>query len=125
MAKVIVTLSTSFDGFIAGERRYQESLGCAGPEAHDGRGKWHNRCGDRLDEKPPHRGITMHRLPVGGNFPGLLFALGSMLIFLLAIPALWYVLAGAAALGLLIAAGLRFTQNYRESHSHEKSHLCG
>jgi hypothetical protein len=57
-------------------------------------------------EKHPHRGITMHQLPVGGNIPGLVFAVGSALIFLLAIPALWYVLAGAVAAGLLIA-GLR------------------
>lgn len=54
-------------------------------------------------EKQPHRGITMHRLPVGGDFPGLVFAVGSALIFLLAIPALWYVLAGAVAAGLAIA----------------------
>lgn len=54
----------------------------------------------------PHRGITMHELPVGGNLPGLLFVVGGCLIFLFAIPALWYVLAGAAALGLIVAAAL-------------------
>ncbi len=37
----------------------------------------------------------MHRLSVGGDFPGLVFAIGSVLIFLLAIPALWYVVGGA------------------------------
>ena len=60
-----------------------------------------------MDSKYPHRGITMHQLPVSGNFPGLLFAVGSSLIFLLAIPALWYVLAGGLAVGLVIAAVLR------------------
>jgi hypothetical protein len=55
----------------------------------------------------PHRGITMHRLQVGGNFPGLVFAVGSVLIFLLAIPALWVVVAGALAVGLVIAAVLQ------------------
>jgi hypothetical protein len=55
----------------------------------------------------PHRGITMHRLPVGDNFPGLVFAVGSALIFLFAIPALWYVLVAAVAIGLVIAAVLQ------------------
>ena len=60
-----------------------------------------------MESKSPHRGITMHRLPVEGNFPGLVFAVGSALIFLLAIPALWYVVAGALAVGLVIAAALQ------------------
>lgn len=51
----------------------------------------------------PHRGITMHQMPVGGDFPGLLFAVGSALIFLLAIPALWYVVAAAAVGGIVLA----------------------
>ena len=49
----------------------------------------------------------MHHLPVGGDFPGLVFAVGSSLIFLLAIPALWYLVAGALAVGLVIAAVLQ------------------
>ena len=49
----------------------------------------------------------MHRLSVGGDFPGLVFAIGSVLIFLLAIPALWYVVGGALVLGLVIAAVLQ------------------
>jgi hypothetical protein len=68
-----------------------------------------------MEPKPPHRGITMHRLPVGGNFPGLLFAIGTALIFLLAIPALWYVLVGAVAMGLFIAGVLQIIRHSRES----------
>jgi hypothetical protein len=49
----------------------------------------------------------MHRLRVGGDFPGLVFAVGSVLIFLLAIPALWVVVAGALVVGLVIAAVLQ------------------
>lgn len=60
-----------------------------------------------MESKSPHRGITMHHLPVGGDFPGLAFAVGSSLIFLLAIPALWYLVAGALAVGLVIAAVLQ------------------
>jgi len=55
----------------------------------------------------PHRGITMHRLPVGDNLPGLVFAVGSALIFLFAIPALWYVLVAAVVIGLVVAALLQ------------------
>jgi hypothetical protein len=51
----------------------------------------------------------MHQMPVGGNFPGLVFAVGSALIFLFAIPALWFVLVAAVAVGLVIAAVLQMT----------------
>jgi hypothetical protein len=61
-----------------------------------------------MEMKAPHRGITMHRLSVGGNFAGLVFAVGSVLIFLIAIPALWVVIAAAALLGIGIAAYLQF-----------------
>jgi hypothetical protein len=60
-----------------------------------------------METKSPHRGIDMHRLPVGGDFPGLIFAVGSALIFLIALPALWYVVVGALAVGLVIAAVLQ------------------
>ena len=73
-----------------------------------------------MDTKSPHRGITMHRLPVGGDFPGLIFAVGSVLIFLLAIPALWYVLVGAVALGLFIAGVLQIIRHRHESRTDEK-----
>lgn len=63
----------------------------------------------------------MHRLPVGGDFPGLLFAVGCALIFLLAIPALWYVLVGAVAVGVFIAGVLQIIRHSRESRSDEKA----
>ena len=49
----------------------------------------------------------MHQMPVTGNFPGLLFAVGSALIFLFAIPALWYVVAAAGVVGIVIALVLQ------------------
>lgn len=64
-----------------------------------------------MESKSPHRGITMHRLPVGGDFPGLVFAVGSALIFLIAIPALWYLVLGALAVGLVIAAVLQMVHD--------------
>jgi membrane protein implicated in regulation of membrane protease activity len=54
-----------------------------------------------------HPGITMHRLSFGGGLMGLLFAAGSALIFIFGLPALWYFVAFALALGLGIALFLR------------------
>jgi len=64
-----------------------------------------------MESKSPHRGIDMHRLPLGGDFPGLVFAVGSALIFLIALPALWYVVVGALAVGLVIAAVLQMVHD--------------
>jgi len=55
----------------------------------------------------PHPGITMHELSFGGGFVGLLFAVGSALIFVLGFPTLWYFVALAFALGVGIALILR------------------
>ena len=67
-----------------------------------------------METKSPHRGITMHRLPVGGDFPGLVFAVGSALIFLIALPALWFVVVGALAAGLVIAAVLQIIHDKKD-----------
>jgi hypothetical protein len=66
-----------------------------------------------MPSENPHRGITMHQLPVAGNIPGLVFAVGSALIFLFAIPALWYVLVAAVVIGLVIAAVLQVLHQER------------
>lgn len=55
-----------------------------------------------------HPGITMHKLSFGGGLMGLVFAVGSALIFVLGFPTLWYFVALAAALGVGIAVLLRF-----------------
>jgi hypothetical protein len=68
-----------------------------------------------------HPGIAVHKVPVGADVPGLLFAVGMVFIFLLAVPALSYVLAGAAVLGLGIACILRVlhrSQPFEKSYSH-------
>jgi hypothetical protein len=64
-----------------------------------------------MESKSPHRGIDMHRLPVGGDFPGLVFAVGTALIFLIALPPLWYLVVGALAVGLMIAAALQIVHD--------------
>jgi hypothetical protein len=53
-----------------------------------------------------HPGITMHKLSFGGGLEGLTFVIGSVLIFVFGLPALWYFVAFAAALGIAIAVFL-------------------
>lgn len=69
----------------------------------------------------PHPGIAIHRVPVGADLPGLLFAVGMIFIFLLAVPVLCYVLAAGAVLGVGVALVLRAihrAQPYENSYSH-------
>jgi hypothetical protein len=70
-----------------------------------------------------HPGISMHKLPVGGGFIGLLFAAGSALIFLLGLPALWYFVAFSAALGLGIALLFRVVDARRTDRTRPLSIL--
>jgi uncharacterized membrane protein YczE len=62
----------------------------------------------------------MHQLPVGSNFPGLVFAVGCALIFLFAIPALWYVLVAAIVVGLVIAAMLQLIHPSHDRHENPR-----
>lgn len=55
-----------------------------------------------------HPGITMHKIPGGAGFPGLVFTIGVLAVFLMGIPALTYFLAFASALGIGFAVMLRF-----------------
>lgn len=61
-----------------------------------------SKRGVSMQEGYPHPGISMHRMKVGGGVAGFIFAAGSVLIFLLGIPAFW------AFLGLALVAGLGF-----------------
>ena len=54
-----------------------------------------------------HPGINMHKVPVGGGFVGILFAIGSATIFIIGFPALWYFVAFSAGLGVAIALIIR------------------
>jgi hypothetical protein len=65
----------------------------------------------------------MHKLSFGGGFMGLVFAVGSALIFVLGFPTLWYFVALAAALGVGIAALLRFFNEGRSDRDRPLSIL--
>lgn len=69
----------------------------------------------------PHRGITMHQMRVGGNYPGLLFAVGSVLIFLFAIPALWYLIGAALVVGIAIAGLLHLVHHFHPEEAEQLS----
>jgi hypothetical protein len=55
-----------------------------------------------------HPGITMHKIPVPAGFPGLVFTIGMLAVFLMGIPALTCFLVFAAVLGIGFALVLRF-----------------
>jgi len=71
-----------------------------------------------------HPGINMHKLPVGGGFVGLLFAAGCCLIFVLGFPTLWYFVALAFALGVVVALFLKVRDNRRTDGSKPLSILA-
>ena len=54
-----------------------------------------------------HPGITMHKLPVSGNAVGLLFAAGSMAVFLVGVPSIRIFSLAVIPLGLTVALLLR------------------
>ena len=60
-----------------------------------------------------HPGITMHKIPVKAGFPGLIFTVGVLTVFLIGIPALTYFLVFAAVLGIGVAVMLRFIPRQR------------
>ena len=62
----------------------------------------------------PHPGITMHKLTVGGEFAGLVFAVGTVLIFVFGLPALWYFVVFSVAFGVGIALLLHIVNVRRE-----------
>jgi hypothetical protein len=60
-----------------------------------------------------HPGISMHKLPVGPGFIGLVFTVGCALIFLFGLPQLWYFVAFSAAFGIGLAIVFRLIARHR------------
>jgi hypothetical protein len=58
----------------------------------------------------PHSGIRIDKIHVGAGFAGLAFTIGSLAIFLVGLPVLWYFLAGAVSLGVGIAIVLHLRE---------------
>jgi hypothetical protein len=55
--------------------------------------------------------INMSKLAVGGGIAGAIFAVGSMLIFLIGIPAIRYIFPAAVLLGCGVALILHFMRH--------------
>lgn len=66
----------------------------------------------------------MHKLPVGGGFVGILFAVGCAAIFIIGLPSLWYFVAFSAGLGVAVAALIRCFQQGREDRNKPLSILA-
>ena len=63
-----------------------------------------------MSDGTPNPQINVSKIPGGGGIAGALFAIGSMLIFLVGIPRLRYFLPAAIILGCAVALILRFTR---------------
>jgi hypothetical protein len=64
-----------------------------------------------VSEGTPNPQINVSKIPGGAGIAGALFALGSMLIFLIGIPRLRYFFIAALVLGFGIALILRFIRH--------------
>ena len=64
-----------------------------------------------MSEGTPNPQINVSKIPGGAGIAGALFALGSMLIFLIGIPRLRYFFIAAIVLGCGIALILRFIRH--------------
>jgi len=70
-----------------------------------------------------HPGITMHKLSFGGGLEGLTFVVGSTLIFVFGLPALWYFVVLTYVLGIGVAIFLRLSSNRRSERNQPLSIL--
>jgi hypothetical protein len=61
-----------------------------------------------MPDGPPNPQINVSKIPGGGGFAGALFAVSSMLIFLIGIPELRFFLPAAAVLGGGVALVIHF-----------------
>src|ERR1700741_3749571 len=63
-----------------------------------------------MNQGSPTPQIDVSKIPAGGGIAGALFAIGSMMIFLVGIPRLRYFLPAAIILGCAVALILRFVR---------------
>ena len=55
--------------------------------------------------------INSAKIPISGNIIGAIVAAGSMAIFLIGLPVLWYAFPAAIVLGCAVAAALRLVRH--------------
>ena len=64
-----------------------------------------------MSEDTQNPQINSAKIPIGGNMIGAIVAVGSMAIFLIGLPVLWYIFPIAVALGLGVALVLHFVRH--------------
>jgi len=64
-----------------------------------------------MRERIPNPQINVSKIPAGGGIAGAMFAIISMIIFLIGIPALRYFLVGAIVLGGIVAVAIHFRRH--------------
>lgn len=64
-------------------------------------------------DEGPRAEINMSQIRVGGGIPGLIFAAGTVYIFVAGIPAVRWFLAGAIAAGAVISIALRLFHRHK------------
>ena len=64
-----------------------------------------------MKEEIPRAEINIAKIPGGGGVAGAIFGIGSMVIFLIGIPALRYTFPAAIALGCGVAIALHFVRH--------------
>ena len=64
-----------------------------------------------MREDTPSPQINIAKIPVGGGIAGAIFAVGSMMIFLIGIPVLRYIFPAAIVLGGGVALILHFIRH--------------
>jgi fatty acid desaturase len=65
----------------------------------------------RMTEDTRTPQINSAKIPISGNMIGAIVAVGSMAIFLIGLPVLWYIFPIAVALGLGVALVLHFVRH--------------
>jgi hypothetical protein len=67
--------------------------------------------GSNMSEITSRPQINISKIAVGGGIAGAIFAVGSMLVFLLGIPAIRYIFPAAIVLGCALAVVLHFVRH--------------
>jgi hypothetical protein len=66
--------------------------------------------GRSMKDDFPHSGFRIDKIHLGAGFAGVAFTIGSLAIFLVGLPVLWYFLVGAIALSVGFAVVLHFRE---------------
>lgn len=84
---------------------------------------WNPYRGPVTHDSDHHPGIALHKIPVDGGFIGLVFTIGSIVIFVGGFPTFWYVIVLSIVLGIAIAILLRLVNSKKSKEPSTFLHL--